>query len=113
MLYYKASEGVCTCMAVKNETIIKKMKHELKQAEMQASNQSTMQRHVANVQLLCDLLLDAETERPADTDTITEQEIKTMISGTAQKKQTNNETVIKSLQKQDSVEGNGDSIFDF
>lgn len=102
-------------MAVQNITIIKKMKDELQHAEKAGANEHVMKKHIANIQLLCDLLLDdeAKQEQEPDTATMTQQEMKAMLGAKTKMKQANNEKVIGSIQTSDENEGNGDSIFDF
>jgi len=101
-------------MAVQIKTILNKIKDELQHAEA-ASNECAMKQHIANIQLLCDLLLedDATQEQAPETSTVTQQEMKAMLGAKTKMKQTNNEKMIRSIQTSDEDEGNGDSIFDF
>jgi|SRR5690625_366566 len=102
-------------MAVQNKTIIKKMKDELQHAEIEVENVHVMKRHIAKIQLLCDLLLDDDTkqEQQPNTGTMTEQEMKAMLGAKTKMKQANNEKMIRSIQTSDEDASNGDSIFDF
>ena len=101
-------------MAVANETIIKKMIQELVRAQEAQRNHEKMKKHIENVSLLSDLLLEGEREgqqvssqsvKPAD---ISEAELRTMM-GSQEKPKIHKEkqTFI------DHDDANGDSIFDF
>lgn len=94
-------------MAVENETIIQKMKTELNQAQQKGADKEAMKKHIASIQLLCDLLLDEKLAAPPVDNEITEEEMKAMI-GKSETKQSHKKTTIK-----DDEDANGDSIFDF
>ncbi|GAA0605665.1 YwdI family protein [Virgibacillus siamensis] len=92
-------------MAVANETIIKKMINELNKAR--DAEDHVMKNHIANVQLLCDLLLEGDNTQ-ADKTNITKEEMKAMIGENSNSKV---EPVQHSTIKHDDA--NGDSLFDF
>ncbi len=98
-------------MAVKNETIIKRAMRELETAQ-QAHNDVAMKKHIANVQLLCDLILDESQEPEQTAEEISQKEMKTMLGSTNHMSR-NNEDMLQSLQKPTVAEEKGDSIFDF
>src|SRR5699024_3358816 len=102
-------------MAVQNKTIIKKMKDELKHAEKEIENVHVMKRHIAKIQLFCDLLIDDDTkqEQQLNIGTMTEQERKAMLGAKTKMKQANNEKMIRTILTSDEDAGNGDSFFDF
>ncbi|MFC4558127.1 YwdI family protein [Virgibacillus kekensis] len=94
-------------MAVSENTIIKKMMNELKQAQNNAGDNKTMKQHIANVKLLSELLLDEKQEEQHIVNTdITEEEMKAMIgeTGTGNKRRT---------VQLDDDDANGSSLFDF
>lgn len=87
------------------------MLNEAKLANEKKTNTNDMQKHVANVKLLCDLLLDEE-EPPdkADEPSITPDEMKAMMGESdrsAHLSSQSRKTVI------DHDDANGKSIFDF
>ncbi|WP_164667533.1 YwdI family protein [Virgibacillus doumboii] len=93
-------------MAVANETIIQKMMNELTEAKKKANDSKSMEKHIANVQLLCELLLGEISATPSTDNEITEEEMKAMI-GTNDTKRKYTKTTIN------DDDANGDSIFDF
>ncbi|ASN04012.1 YwdI family protein [Virgibacillus necropolis] len=100
-------------MAIPNETILKKMMHELQQAQLSQSNHSQMVRHIENVRLLSDLIVDdghvEQQERSRSPKAISDDEMKAMFgSGTSSKK--TNEKHESEAERDDA---NGKSIFDF
>jgi altronate dehydratase len=101
-------------VAVANETIIKKMIQELVRAQEAQHNREKMKKHIENVRLLSDLLLEDEREeQQVSTQTvnsadISEAELKTMMGSQAKPKiHKEKQTII------DHDDANGDSIFDF
>lgn len=113
-------------IGIKNETVIDRMMNELVKAKEQKNNTKQMNRHIENIQLLCDIILadnqslESTTKPEAKTPTsadISEQEMKAMITG--QQKQSNKVQTeqIKQLRKganiYDDDDSNGDSLFDF
>lgn len=114
-------------IGIKSETIINRMMDELVKAKEHKDNPQPMNRHIENVQLLCDIILadgasqeyrrTPQAPRPSNTD-ITEQEIKAMIIGQQTKSNMMKTEQLKQLNQQpdpfrSEEEGNGDSIFDF
>lgn len=98
-------------MAVAYETILKKMMTEVSAAKAVQHKEQDMKQHVANVRLLCDLLLEEQTEHEQKQHVmskkdISEAEWKAML-GSSTKPQ------IHSAERMDHDEANGDSIFDF
>ncbi|MBY7144777.1 YwdI family protein [Virgibacillus sp. NKC19-3] len=93
-------------MAVGNNTVIRKMIHELTQAQEQ-DNQDKMTKHIENVRLLCDLFLEEASPSKGEKETISAEEMKAMLG-----KQASENKTIKS-KPMDHDGANGDSIFDF
>lgn len=94
-------------MAVANDTIIQKMMKELTQAQNKAADNNEMKNHIANVQLLCELLLE---EKPTSIDNdISKEEMMAMIgdNDASQKKKAVRQDLL------DEDDANGKSIFDF
>ncbi|TRM10822.1 hypothetical protein FH966_03290 [Lentibacillus cibarius] len=94
-------------MAVTNDTIIQKMQKELAQAKQLTGDERAMKKHIANIHLLCELLLEEESVPGAGSD-FTAEEMKAMIGTTTFP--TPRETTGKVLEEDGA---NGDSIFDF
>ncbi|SFE08294.1 hypothetical protein SAMN05216238_10832 [Lentibacillus persicus] len=96
-------------MAVSTETVLQKMKQELAEAQQSSADQATMKKHIANIQLLCELLMEEEpssSEKQTSRD-ITAKEMKAMMGNKSVRKGTEPEHTI-------NHEGaNGESIFDF
>ncbi|WP_174614980.1 YwdI family protein [Virgibacillus ihumii] len=92
-------------MAVANETIIKKMINELNKAR--DADEKSVKNHIANVQLLCDLMLEGDKPQTEKT-SITNAEMKAMIGENGNQKV---EPVQRSTINDDDA--NGDSLFDF
>ena len=115
MLYLyieKLVEGVLV-IVVKSETIIQKMIAELAKAKEQKNNRPAMTKHIENVQLLCELILEESPTKESQTPQISDQEMKAMIMGehpriSQKKMEQYNEPSIS----EDSPKGE-DSIFDF
>ncbi|WP_085993997.1 YwdI family protein [Oceanobacillus senegalensis] len=103
-------------MAVANETIIKKMLHELYEAKEKQHSQEKMIKHIANVKLLCDLFLDNDNKEvvseKSNKDGFTNQELIAMI-GEQEKIQEIKQTKQQKKAAFDHDEANGASIFDF
>lgn len=100
-------------MAVSNETIIRKMMQELTAAQAVQHNGDKMKQHIANVRILCELLLEEqhteETKTQAvDPNEISEAEWKAMLGSSSKPPQLHRRS--ESLDHDDA---NGDSIFDF
>ncbi|MBP1948905.1 YwdI family protein [Virgibacillus litoralis] len=94
-------------MAVETDTIIQKMMKELTQAQQKNNDNAVVQKHIANVQLLCELILE---EKPkSNSSEISTEEMKAMIghSNNGRKESTTHREI------EDSDDANGSSIFDF
>lgn len=103
-------------MAVSNQTIIDKMIQELYQAK-EVNGKEHWNRHIANVQMLCDLLLESEgaeqVKQEAEKEngrSISAEEMEVMMGAARNKKK--RPDLYKQV-KIDDAEANGDSIFDF
>ncbi|ASK62030.1 hypothetical protein CFK37_07590 [Virgibacillus phasianinus] len=98
-------------MAIPNETILKKMMEELKQAKSQQADQRKMVKHIEHVRLLCDLIIDVEQAEPdkgpANISDISTDEMKAMLGSSS--KPINE----KRASDEDHEDANGKSIFDF
>lgn len=102
-------------MAVENERIIEKMLTELQRAKAEQQNQVKMKRHLANVQVLCELILEEGVQaKPAlsSTQEITADEMKAMIGNQQTKKNDFNKQQI-SKTVSNHKEDTGGSLFDF
>lgn len=93
-------------MAVGNNTVIQKMITELNQAKEQ-HDQDKMIKHIENVRLLCELLLEEDPSPTGDKEGISAEEMKAMLG-----KQAGENKKVKSTSV-DHDGANGDSIFDF
>lgn len=91
-------------MAVANSTIIQKMMKEVQQAQLQQDNKQMLIKHIANVHMLCELLLEEHEQGISTVDM--QQELKIMM-GDSEKKIPMKKTIMNHDQ------ANGDSIFDF
>lgn len=113
-------------ISIKNETVIDRMMNELVKAKEQRDNIKQMNRHIENVQLLCDIILaddqSLKNVSKAGVDStsradITEQEMKAMIIGQQTKSNKVQTEQLKQLRTgsniDDDDDGNGDSLFDF
>ncbi|MGY0694959.1 DUF5327 family protein [Virgibacillus sp. FSP13] len=95
-------------MAVTTNTVIKKMMKEVQQVNKQQANQQVMMQHVANVKLLCELLLDEEDSSVLTSSDISASEMKAMMGVSdhpSVRKQSEHEAI--------DHDANGKSIFDF
>lgn len=101
-------------MAVENEKIIQKMMIELQQAKTNQHHHTKMNRHLANVQVLCELILE-ESSVDSSEHKITNDEIKAMIGKEKQVKSAINHPQVEQLKKSSIHDGNNgsDSLFDF
>lgn len=98
-------------MAVSSDAIIHKMMQELQQAKQHYDNDKVMKKHISHVQLLCDLILQEETET-TNKDEITQEEMKAMIEGN----QTSEQQAGQQKGGKPGInhdDANGNSIFDF
>lgn len=94
-------------MAVETDTIIQKMMKELTQAKQKSDDNDAVQKHVANVQLLCELILE---EKPkSDSSEISTEEMKAMIGESNNSRKQN---ITRRNQEEDD-DANGSSLFDF
>lgn len=98
-------------MAVSTTSILNKLLDEAKQANETKENTNNMQKHVANMKLLCELLLDEEEtgDRTADP-SISSEEMKAMMGKDRRSKG------LSSQDRKTTIghdEANGDSLFDF
>jgi len=100
-------------MSVSTTSILNKMLNEAKQAK-ETNTKKDMQKHAANVKLLCELLLDeeetAETKGSVDEHSITPAEMKAMIGEENRSKDSSSQDRKKLV---DDDEANGESLFDF
>lgn len=96
-------------LAVTNETIIRKMMKELNYVQHNDADNETMKKHIANVRLLCDLVLEEETT--VDTDHITNEEMKAMIGKDSSNRVGKTQSIHRESIEHDDA--NGSSIFDF
>ncbi len=102
-------------MAVSNRTIITKMIDELEKAKTHHDHVTTMKKHIENVKLLCELLLEAdqpENKRIETTD-LSAQELKVMLGDSHTNKAQQGKLDTQKSKPDFYDEGNGDSIFDF
>lgn len=98
-------------LAVSNETIIQKMMKELQLALEKPNNEQWLVKHIANVQVLCELILDQdETEQEMH---IPEKERQMMFGDTLKGKETEGSLKQSKTSKLDEDDANGESIFDF
>ena len=107
-------------MSVSYATILEKMVAELKQAQINQADQEAVQQHVAQVKLLCDLILNekASAERPSEKPSesrVTEKEMQVMVG--KQKEEIVKDPFAKEAGKGQRISASedleGDSIFDF
>lgn len=99
-------------MAIPNETIIKKMMDELVEAQSNQNDKRQMVKHIENVRLLSELLIEGDhagsESKSASIKDISDKEMKAMLG---------NSKLKESSSKRDSVvdhdKANGKSIFDF
>lgn len=91
-------------MSVSRKTILNKMEVEMTKAKSETENGESFLRHIANMKLLCELLLDESTEGsksvPQST-TPTAEEVAWMMKGT------------RDVDQVDEVKHDPKSIFDF
>ncbi|WP_010096020.1 YwdI family protein [Ornithinibacillus scapharcae] len=101
-------------MPVGNDTVLKKIMHELQQATNKQHKQEEMLKHIANIKLLCDLFLMEEgTESPDNREEeISAVELKAML-GERQTQAPSQQPTFKKSIELDDEDGNGDSLFDF
>lgn len=98
-------------MSISTTSILKKMLNEAKLANDKKTNTNDMQKHVANVKLLCDLLLDEEeTVDKAEEHSITPDEMKAMMGKSDRSERLSSESRRTEI---DNDDANGKSIFDF
>lgn len=99
-------------MAIPNETIVKKMMHELQQAQLHQTNPRQLVRHIENVRLLSDLIIDVEQVEPEKGSIgpkdIFDDEMKAMLGSS---NSTKTSDTYESEETRDAA--NGKSIFDF
>ncbi|MFD1361595.1 DUF5327 family protein [Lentibacillus salinarum] len=98
-------------MAVETGTILHKMKRELAHAQQTDADEPAMKHHVANIRLLCELLLEEPSTSPSPSDSgrdVTAAEVKAMMG------EKSPERTAKPTSLTDDHDGaNGSSIFDF
>lgn len=98
-------------MSVSTTSILNKMLSEAKRANENKANRHNMQKHTANVKLLCELLLDEEeTADKADDHSITSDEMKAMIGKEHDSKRSSSQEQKTIIEHDDA---NGGSLFDF
>ncbi|HLS08629.1 MAG TPA: DUF5327 family protein [Lentibacillus sp.] len=96
-------------MAVATDTILNKMKRELTEAQQMSADEAAMKKHIANIQLLCELLLEEQSAPGTERD-MTACEMKAMMGDKAEA------AVHEPKSKHDTIDhdgANGASIFDF
>lgn len=107
-------------MAVETDTIIRKMMKELTQAQQISDDNGAVQKHIANVQLLCELIMEERPktdsreismeEKPkTDSSEISTEEMKAMIG----ESNTNRKQNITRHSQEEDDDANGSSLFDF
>ncbi|QKY70525.1 YwdI family protein [Lentibacillus sp. CBA3610] len=96
-------------MAVATDTILQKMKRELEEAQRKSANESVMRKHIANIQLLSELLMEEQSVAESGSGhDITAGEMKAMMGDKSAEQSS------KPVQTTVNHDGaNGDSIFDF
>lgn len=96
-------------MAITTDTVLQKMKRELTQAEQTTADETVMKKHIANIQLLCELLLEDQSDSPSESGyNITASEMRAMMGDRSVERSP------KRVSHTNDHEGaNGDSIFDF
>lgn len=101
-------------MPVGNDTVLKKIMHELQQAMNKQQKQEEMLKHIANIKLLCDLFLMDEGMGSSGNreDEISAAELKAML-GEKQTQASSQQPTFKKSIELDDEDGNGDSLFDF
>lgn len=112
-LIHEDSKGVCN-MAVENERIIEKMMNELEQAKVAQHDHGKMKRHIANVQLLCELMVE-ESSTASTQQEISDHELKAMIGKQQAQKEQINTQKVNQYSKTDIYDDHksSDSLFDF
>ncbi|MFZ3578544.1 YwdI family protein [Virgibacillus sp. DJP39] len=100
-------------MAISNETILKKMMDELQQAQTKAANHDQMAKHIGNVRLLSDLIMDADhadesVKKTTDLNDFSLDEMEVMLG-----KANTNKVTDSKHNEDDQDDANGKSIFDF
>lgn len=104
-------------MTVGSDRIIQKMINELNQAKEQNQKQDKWLKHIENVSLLCDLLLEDDASESTNeaksptTESISTEEMKAMIGKQEREVKSNQDKFKKSTIDHDIA--NGNSIFDF
>jgi hypothetical protein len=101
-------------VAVANDIILQKMKHELELAKQKQHIKEDMLKHIENIRLLCDLFLPEEKNESTLTDSadISAAELRTMLGGEKTPSSTSQPTFKKTIEL-DEDDGNGTSLFDF
>lgn len=123
-------------MAISNHSVISKMQRELQILQDKTPSKTELRQHIGNVKLMCELLLENETDelsglqtRPALNEDVmkqkpqqspaemTEEEYNVMIKGKAGLGTNRSKHTVKKPETNNSLthhdEANGDSIFDF
>lgn len=90
-------------MNISSKVILKKIESEIQQAKQETVNREAYLRRIANVKVLCELLLDEPTDETTSTSVTkpTVEEVERMMKGTQPSKQAG------------ESEHNPESIFDF
>lgn len=95
-------------MAVSTDKVLQKMKRELAEAQESSADQAAMKQHIANIQLLCELLMEEEpSSKKRSARDITSEEMKAMMGEKTVAKASN------TAHTTDHDGANGDSLFDF
>ncbi|GGJ82975.1 hypothetical protein GCM10007063_01830 [Lentibacillus kapialis] len=94
-------------MAVATDTILKKMQRELTEAQHMSADDSIVKKHIANIQLLCELL-NEEQPLPESKQEMTDRELKAMMGDAAAEQQPG-----PGRNPIDHDDANGKSLFDF
>src|SRR5690625_1794971 len=112
MVYLEVSDSMKWegfIMAIATDVIIQKMQEKLHLAKAEQANQNQLAKHIEAVHLLCELILDEESEQRVDHGKdITKQEMKAMIEGNQPKR-----TVTAKQEAQAPPTVDTGSLFDF
>lgn len=115
MIYLKHEDlkGVCH-MAVENKRMIDKMMNELQQAKDLQHDPIKMKRHIAKVQVLCEVMLEESSTTNTEKG-ISDHELKAMIGKQQSQKEQVNTQKVNMYSKTDiyDEDTNDDSLFDF
>lgn len=98
-------------MAVSNETIIQKMMKELQLALEKPNDKQLLVKHIGNVQVLCELMMDQDKKEQDPY--LLEKERQIMFGNAIKVKETEGSLKQNNTTTLDENDAHGDSIFDF